>query len=48
VKEFTVYPRLFGFNLNDDRSELNFRIFDHPKVWIFRKRGMPPVNASRG
>jgi 4-amino-4-deoxy-L-arabinose transferase-like glycosyltransferase len=38
VREITVYPSLFGFELNDDSSELNFRIFDHPKVWIFRKR----------
>ena len=38
VKEFTSRPRLFGVEIDDDRSELNFRLFDHPKVWIFRKK----------
>jgi 4-amino-4-deoxy-L-arabinose transferase-like glycosyltransferase len=50
VREIAVYPGLFRFEINDDRSELNFRIFDHPKVWIFRKRTANPeaVNASKG
>jgi hypothetical protein len=38
VKEFVVRPRLFGIEINDDRAEHNFRVFDHPKVWIFRRR----------
>jgi hypothetical protein len=38
IKEITVYPSLFGLNLKDDWAELNFRVFDHPKVWIFKKK----------
>lgn len=38
IKEIAVYPRAFGINLKDDWSELNFRIFDHPKVWVFKRK----------
>jgi hypothetical protein len=38
LREITLYPALFGLRLDDDASELNFRIFDHPKVWIFRRK----------
>jgi hypothetical protein len=38
VAEFSSYPGLFGREWNDDRAELNFRIFDHPKVLIFKRR----------
>lgn len=38
IKEITVYPRLFGIQLKDDWAELNFRVFDHPKVWIFKRK----------
>jgi 4-amino-4-deoxy-L-arabinose transferase-like glycosyltransferase len=41
IKEITVYPRLFGMNLKDDWAELNFRVFDHPKVWIFKRKSYP-------
>ena len=42
VKTFEVRPALFGIILNDDRSELTFRLFDHPKVRIFKKE-VPPA-----
>jgi 4-amino-4-deoxy-L-arabinose transferase-like glycosyltransferase len=38
IKEIHSYPGLWGMECNDDRAELNFRIFDHPKVLIFRRR----------
>lgn len=38
VREITSYPGIAGLELRDDSAELNFRIFDHPKVWIFRRK----------
>jgi 4-amino-4-deoxy-L-arabinose transferase-like glycosyltransferase len=38
VAEFSSCPGLFGIDLNDDWAELNFRIFDHPKILIFKRR----------
>ncbi|HVF51454.1 MAG TPA: glycosyltransferase family 39 protein [Pyrinomonadaceae bacterium] len=46
VKQITVYPRLLGFDINDDAAELNFRIFDHPKVLIFQRQKPPTVSVS--
>jgi len=40
VKTFETRPALFGLAINDVRSELSFRLFDHPKVRIF-KRDIP-------
>lgn len=37
VKTFQTRPSLFGLTWNDDRSELTFRLFDHPKVRIFQR-----------
>lgn len=37
VTTFKTYPSLLGFELNDDRAELTFRLFDHPRIWIFRR-----------
>jgi 4-amino-4-deoxy-L-arabinose transferase-like glycosyltransferase len=34
--EFTNYPSLFGFQINDDNSEEAFIVYDHPKVLIFK------------
>jgi 4-amino-4-deoxy-L-arabinose transferase-like glycosyltransferase len=36
-RTFKVYPSLFGRELVDDRAELTFRLFDHPRVYIFRR-----------
>ena len=38
VKTFKVYPSLFGLTINDDDAELTFRLFDHPRVFIFRRQ----------
>lgn len=37
IAEFTSYPCLFNFCLNDDSSEEAFTVYDHPKVIIFQK-----------
>jgi 4-amino-4-deoxy-L-arabinose transferase-like glycosyltransferase len=34
---FKVYPSLFGFEINDDSAEFSFRLFDHPRVFIFKR-----------
>jgi 4-amino-4-deoxy-L-arabinose transferase-like glycosyltransferase len=34
---FKVYPSLFGVTINDDGAELTFRIFDHPRVYVFHR-----------
>jgi hypothetical protein len=36
-RTFKVYPSLFGHPINDDRAELTFRLFDHPRVFVFRR-----------
>ena len=37
VKTFKVYPSVLGISINDDPSEFTFRLFDHPRVYIFRR-----------
>jgi 4-amino-4-deoxy-L-arabinose transferase-like glycosyltransferase len=37
-RTFKVYPSLFGFEINDDGAELSFRSFDHPRVFVFKRR----------
>ncbi len=36
IKTFKTYPALLGYTVDDDRAELTFRLFDHPRIWIFR------------
>ena len=38
VATFKVYPSLFGRAINDDDAELTFRLFDHPRVFIFARK----------
>jgi hypothetical protein len=40
VKTFKVYPSLFGVAVNDDSAELTFRLFDHPRVFVFKRTGI--------
>ena len=35
MRSFKVYPRLGGLDINDDSAELTFRLFDHPRVFVF-------------
>jgi 4-amino-4-deoxy-L-arabinose transferase-like glycosyltransferase len=37
VKTFAVQPAFLGRAINDDHAELSFRLFDHPKVRIFKR-----------
>jgi len=37
VQTFKVYPRAFGRDINDDGAELTFRLFDHPRVFVFKR-----------
>jgi hypothetical protein len=37
IHTFKVYPSLFGREINDDGAELTFRLFDHPRVFIFHR-----------
>ncbi|HEV8672747.1 MAG TPA: hypothetical protein VGX21_01765 [Methylomirabilota bacterium] len=47
-KTFKVYPSFFGRRLADDRAELTFRLFDHPKVWVFARAREPrPARDAR-
>lgn len=36
IAEFTSYPSVLGFKINDDTSEETFQVYDHPKVTIFK------------
>jgi len=38
VKTFKTYPALFGLTINDDDAELTFRLFDHPRVFVFLRQ----------
>jgi len=37
IMTFKVYPKLFGIEINDDAAELSFRLFDHPRIFIFHR-----------
>jgi 4-amino-4-deoxy-L-arabinose transferase-like glycosyltransferase len=41
-KTFKVYPSLFGYEINDDGSEFSFRLFDHPRIFIFKRAATAP------
>jgi len=37
VSEFSSYPELFGYKINDDSAEETVQVYDHPTVIIFAK-----------
>ena len=37
VATFTSYPRIGGWEINDDAADESFTVYDHPKAIIFRK-----------
>jgi hypothetical protein len=45
MRTFKVYPRIGGIDIKDDGAELTFRLFDHPRVFVFRRRE-PSANSS--
>ena len=36
IAEFSSYPKIFGIEINDDKAEETFQVFDHPKPMIFK------------
>jgi len=38
MRTFKVYPRLGGIDINDDAAELSSRLFDHPRIFVFRRK----------
>jgi hypothetical protein len=38
MRSFKVYPRLGGVEIDDDAAELTFRLFDHPRVFVFARQ----------
>jgi len=38
IKSFDASPNLFGIHFNDDRAETFFKVFDHPKILIFKRK----------
>jgi hypothetical protein len=44
VKTFKTYPSLLGLTINDDAAEFTFKLFDHPRVYIFRRYAAKPQN----
>jgi hypothetical protein len=38
-RTFAAKPWLFGLEIDDSRSELSFRSYDHPRVFVFRRGG---------
>ncbi len=43
VKTFNVYPEFLGIRIVDDAAELTFRLFDHPRIYVFQR-----VQESQG
>ncbi len=37
VQTFKVYPKILGVTIPDERAEFTFRLFDHPRVYVFRR-----------
>jgi 4-amino-4-deoxy-L-arabinose transferase-like glycosyltransferase len=46
MKSFKVYPSLLGVAINDDAAELTFRLFDHPRVFVFKRTGAPSFGGA--
>jgi len=46
VQTFKVYPSLFGHAIDDDDAELTFRLFDHPRVFIFARSAIAAAPRS--
>jgi hypothetical protein len=40
VRTFKVYPSLFGVTINDDAAELSARMNDHPRIYLFKRKGV--------
>jgi hypothetical protein len=38
IAEFSSYPSIFGLEINDDKTEETFQVYDHPRVLIFQNQ----------
>ncbi len=47
VVEFSSYPRLGRWIINDDRAEEPFTVYDHPKVLVYKKTDEFSVGKAR-
>lgn len=43
----TSYPRIFGLEFSTDSAEEPFTVYDHPKVYIFKKNQSFSIDAIR-
>jgi hypothetical protein len=43
MQTFSSYPAVWGFELNDDKAEETFQVFDHPVVHIFKNSKRLPA-----
>ena len=44
IQKFSSYPTLWGLEINDDRAEETFQVFDHPVVHIFKNSERLPAS----
>ena len=44
VKVFNSNPNILGKTFNDDNAELLFKVFDHPRIFIFKKSQFKSFN----
>ncbi|MEX2247651.1 MAG: DUF2298 domain-containing protein [Dehalococcoidia bacterium] len=45
--EFTSYPSIFGFELDDTGAEESYSVYDHPKVTVYKKTDAFSVERAR-
>jgi hypothetical protein len=43
IRTFSSYPAVWGFEINDDKAEETFQVFDHPVVHIFKNSKRLPA-----
>jgi 4-amino-4-deoxy-L-arabinose transferase-like glycosyltransferase len=36
IAEFSSYPSIFGLEINDDKTEETFQVYEHPKIILFK------------
>ena len=46
LRTFKTYPSLFGIPIHDDAAELSFRLFDHPGVFVFKRKGVRAFGSA--
>lgn len=42
VLDLAVYPQLFGIKIKDDKADESYQLYDHPRVYIFKKERQIP------